>query len=212
MDIFAWSHKDIPGVDPEEAEHCLNIDPSHPPVRQKQIRFALERNKVISDEVDRLLEIDAIEPCQYSRWLSNVVVVKKKNEKWRVCIDFTNLNKACPKDSYPLPKINQLVDATAGYERMSFLDAYSGYNQIKMKEKDRIHTAFITERGLYCYKVMPFGLKNAGTTYQRLINHMFSKHIGKKVEAYIDDMAIKSKKSKDHVLGMEEIFGIFRKF
>ena len=148
-DVFAWSHKDIPGVDPEEAEHCLNIDPSYPPVRQKQRRFAPERNKVISDEVDRLLEIDAIEPCQYPRWLSNVVVVKKKNGKWRVCIDFTNLNKACPKDSYPLPKIDQLVDATAGYERMSFLDAYSGYNQIKMNEKDRIHTAFITERGLY---------------------------------------------------------------
>ena len=137
---------------------------------------------------------------------------KKKNGKWRVCIDFTNLNKACPKDSYPLPKIDQLVDATAGYERMSFLDAYSGYNQIKMSEKDRIHTAFITERGLYCYKVMPFGLKNAGATYRRLTNRMFSKHIGKKVEAYIDDMVIKSKKLKDHVSDMEEIFGIFRKF
>ena len=141
-----------------------------------------------------------------------MVVVKKKNGKWRVCIDFTNLNKACPKDSYPLPKIDQLVDATAGYERMSFLDAYSGYNQIKMNENDRIHTAFITERGLYCYRVMPFGLKNAGATYQRLINKMFNKHIGKKVEAYIDDMVIKSKKSGDHVSDMEEIFGIFRKF
>ena len=141
-----------------------------------------------------------------------MVVVKKKNGKWRVCIDFTNLNKACLKDRYPLPKIDQLVDATAGYEKMSFLDAYSGYNQIKMNENDRIHIAFITERGLYCYKVMPFGLKNAGATYQRLINQMFSKHIGKKVEAYIDDMVIKSKKSKDHVSNMEEIFGIFHKF
>ena len=81
-DIFAWSHKDIPRVDPEEAEHCLNIDPSHPPVRQKQRRFAPERNKVISDEVDRLLEIDAIEPCQYPRWLSNVVCGEK--EKWKM--------------------------------------------------------------------------------------------------------------------------------
>jgi len=181
-------------------------------MRQKQRRFTPERNKVISDEVDRLLEIDVIEPFQYPTWLSNVVVVKKKNGKWRVYIDFTNLNKACPKDSYPLPKIDQLVDATAGYERMSFLDAYSGYNQIRMSKKDRIHTAFITERGLYCYKVMPFGLKNAGATYQRLINRMFTKHIGTKVEAYIDDMVIKSKKSKDHVSDMEEIFGIFRKF
>ena len=82
----------------------------------------------MSDEVDRLLETDVIEPCHYPDWLSNIVVVKKKNGKWRVCIDFTNLNKACPKDSFPLPKIDQLVDATTGYERMSFLDAYSGYN------------------------------------------------------------------------------------
>ena len=141
-----------------------------------------------------------------------MVVVKKKNGKWRVCIDFTNLNKACPKDSYPLPKIDQLVDSMVGYERMSFLDAYSGYNQIKMNEKDRIHTAFITERGLYCYKVMSFDMKNTRATYQRLINRMFSKHIGRKVEAYIDDMVIKSRKSKDHISDMEEIFEIFRKF
>ena len=83
-DIFACSHRDIPRVDPEKAEHCLNIDPAHPPVRQKQRRFTLEWNKVISDEIDMLLEIDAIEPCQYPKWLSNVVVVKKKNGKWRV--------------------------------------------------------------------------------------------------------------------------------
>ena len=125
---------------------------------------------MISDEVDRLLEIDVIVSRQYPIWLSNVVVFKKKNGKWRVCIDFTNLNKDCPKDSYPLPKINQLVDTTAGYERMSFLDAYSNYNQIKMNERDGIRMAFITEKGLYCYKVMRFGLKNAGATYQRLIN------------------------------------------
>lgn len=87
-----------------------------------------------------------------------------------MCIDFTNLNKACSKDSYPLPKIDHLADATGEYERMSFLDVNSGYNQIKMNKKDKIHTTFITEKGLYCYKVMPFGLKNARATYQRLIN------------------------------------------
>ena len=130
----------------KEAKHFLNIDLMYPLVRQKQKIFALERNKIVNKEVDRLLEIDVIEPYQYPQWLSNVVVVKKKNDKWRVYIDFTNLNKACLKDSYPLPKTDQLVDVTTGYERMSFLDAYSRYNQIRMNERDRIHTVFITER------------------------------------------------------------------
>ena len=127
-------------------------------------------------------------------------------------IDFTNLNKAYLKESYPLPKIDQLVNTTAKYERISFLNAYSGYNQIKMNEGDTIHTTFITEKGLYCYKVMPFGLKNVVAMYQRLISRMFSKFIRIKVEAYIDDMVIKSKKSKDHVEDMEETFEVFRRF
>ena len=119
------------------------------------------------------------------------------------------MNKAYLKDTYLLPKIDQSVDKTTRYEIMSFLDTYSKHNQIIMNESNRIHTAFITERGLYCYKVMPFRLKNAGATYQRLINQMFSKHIGRKVEASIDDMVIKSKNSKDHVKDMEEIFEVF---
>ena len=104
--VFTWSHKDMTGVIPTVAQHCLNIDPTFSHVRQKQRRFAPEQNRIISEEVDRLLGVGAIEPCQYPSWLSNVVVVKKKNGKWRVCIGFTNLNKAYSKDSYPLPKIN----------------------------------------------------------------------------------------------------------
>ena len=106
-----------------------------------------------------------VSQVSYPDWLANTVVVPKKNGKWRVCIDYTDLNKACPKDSYPLPKIDQLVDSTAGHELLTFMDAYSGYNQIQMNPADREKTSFITERGLYCYNVMPFGLKNAGATY-----------------------------------------------
>ena len=119
---------------------------------------------------------------------------KKPNGKWRICIDYTDLNKACPKDSFPKPRIDQLVDATAGHELLSFMDAYSGYNQIRMSLEDEDKTVFMTDRGLYCYKVMPFGLKNAGATYQRLVNKIFSGMIGRTMEVYIDDMLVKSLK------------------
>ena len=101
-------------------------------------------------------------------------MVKKANEKWRMCVDFTNLNQACPKDSYLLPQIDVLVDSTARHRLLSFMDAFSGYNQIKLDEVDQEKTFFVTSQGLFCYKVMPFGLKNAGATYQRLMNKMFA--------------------------------------
>ena len=92
-------------------------------------------------------------------------MVKKANGKWRICVDFIDLNKAYPKDGYPLPCIDQLVDLTAGHRLLSFMDAFFGYNQIRMDEANQEKTYFITSQGLFCYKVMPFGLKNAGATY-----------------------------------------------
>ena len=121
-----------------------------------------------------------------------MVMVKKSNGKWRMCVDFTDLNRACPKDGYPLPWIDTLVDSTARHELLSFMDAFSGYNQIKMNEEDQEKTSFITSQGIFCYKVMPFGLKNAGATYQRLMNKMFTHQIGRNVQVYVDDMLVKS--------------------
>ena len=112
-----------------------------------------------------------------------------------MCVDFTNLNKACPKDSFPLPRIDQLVDSTTGHKLLTFMDAFSGYNQIKMDEETQEKIALIISQGLYCYKVTPFELKNAGATYQRLMNKMFNKQIGRNMEVYVDDMLVKSKKS-----------------
>ena len=186
-------HKDIHEIDPYYRCHELNIDSAYPVVKQKSQCFSPENNKTITDEVDRLLEIGAIEDCKYSDWVSNLVVVKKKNGKDRVCINFTNLHKACLKDSFPLPKIDQMVDATTRYPRMSFLDTYSGYNHTPMKKEDRIHTTFTTHKGLLCYKVMPFGLENVGATYLRLMNKILDALLGKTMEIYIDDMVITSK-------------------
>ena len=101
----------------------------------------------------------------YLDWLADVVMVKKANGKWRMCVDFTDLNKACHKDSYPLPRIDNLVDSTVRHELLSFMDAFLGYDQIRMEETDQEKTSFVTSQGLFCYKVMSFGLKNAGATY-----------------------------------------------
>ena len=112
-----------------------------------------------------------------------------------MCVDYTYLNKACPKDSYPLPTIDQLVDSTACHQLYSFIDAAQGYHQIPMKKENEEKTSFITHEGLYCYKVMPFGLKNIGATYQRLMNHVLQDHIGKNIEVYVDDIIVKSQGS-----------------
>uniref|UniRef100_A0A2N9G8J0 RNA-directed DNA polymerase n=1 Tax=Fagus sylvatica TaxID=28930 RepID=A0A2N9G8J0_FAGSY len=168
-DVFAWSVYEAPGVSPDLACHSLNISGDAKPVSQKRRKLAPERAEIVAKEVERLLEANAIRSVQYPTWLSNTVVVKKKNGKWRVCVDFTDLNRACPKDPFPLPRIDQLVDSASGHERMSFLDAFQGYHQIPMAHSDQEKTAFITPKGVYCYRVMPFGLKNAGATYQRMV-------------------------------------------
>ena len=131
--------------------------------------------------------------------VSNTVVIKKKSGKWRVCIDFTDLNKACPKDPFPMPKIYQLVDATVGHPRMSFLDAFQGYHQIPLALDDQEKTVFVTPVGNYHFKVMPFGLKNVGSTYQRMMMRMFESQLGKNIEVYIDDMVVKSKVVSEHL-------------
>ena len=109
-----------------------------------------------------------------TRLAANIVMVKKVNGKWRMCVNFTDLNKACPKDSYPLPRFDILVDSTARHQLLSFIGAFSGYNQIKLAKTDQEKTSFVTNQGLFCYKVMPFELKNVGATYQRLMNKMFT--------------------------------------
>ena len=153
-----------------------------------------------------------IKEVYYPDWLANVVMVKKASGKWRMCVDFTNLNEACPKDSYPLSRIDQLVDSTAGHQLLSFMDAFSGYNQIKMDETDQEKTSFITSQGLFCYKVMSFGLKNAGATYQRLVNHMFRPQIGQNVEVYVDDILVKSVDEGSHLDDLQETFETLRRY
>ena len=178
LDVFAWTHDDMPSIDPSTICHKLNVDPSIQPIKQKRRVFTPNRNQAISDEIEKLLTVGFIREVYYPDWLANVVMVKKSNSKWRMCVDFTDLNKVCPKDSFPLPRINQLVDSMAGHKLLTFMDAFSRYNQIMMNEDDQEKTSFITSKGLFCYKVMPFGLKNTRATYQQLMNKMFHNQIG----------------------------------
>ena len=144
QDVFAWIHKDMPGIDPSVMVHKLNVSPSFPPIRQKKRVFAQEQDKAIAKEVRKLLEAGFIREVYYPDWLANVVMVKKANGNRRMCVDFTDLNKACPKDSYLLPRIDTLVDSIARHQLLSFMDAFSGYNQIRMDESDQEKTSFVT--------------------------------------------------------------------
>ena len=128
------------GVDPVVITHRLNVNPSFKPVKQKRRSFSPERQKGINEEVSKLLQAKAIREVEYSEWLANVVLVKKANNKWQLCIDFTDINKACPKDSFSLPRIDLILDATTGHVLLSFMDAFSGYNQISMDPSDQEKT------------------------------------------------------------------------
>jgi hypothetical protein len=139
--------------------------------------------------------------------VSNPVIVPKKNMEVRwVCVDYTSLNKHCPKDPFPLPRIDQIIDATVGCARLSFLDAYSCYNQIKLKKEDEEKTTFITPYSIFCYEVMPFGLKNAGATYQRMMQNCLESQIGQNIQVYIDDVVITTRLEDTLISDLKETF------
>ena len=211
VDVFAWNPYEALGVDPSFICHRLNMNTAVIPKRQPPRQPSKEHVEVVRSEVVELKQAGAIKEVFYPQWLANTVVVKKKTGKWRVCVDFMDLNKACLKDPFPMPKIDQLVDATMGHPRMSFLDAFQGYQQIPLAMDDQEKTAFVTPIGNYHYKVMPFGLKNAGSTYQRMMTKMFEPQLGRSIEVYIDDMVVKSKVVFEHVEDLTSIFGILRK-
>jgi hypothetical protein len=200
----------MPGIPREVAEHSLDILPNARAVQQRLCRFDEEQRRAIGAELRKLLEAGFIKEVFHPTWLANPVLVKKKNEKWRMCVDYTSLNKACPKVPFPLPCIDQIVDSMAGCELLCFLDAYSGYHQIKMKESDQLTTSFITPFGTFCYVTMPFGLRNAGATYQRCMQHVFGDHIRRTVEAYVDDIVVKTNKADDLVGDLAVAFGCLR--
>ena len=164
LDIFAWSAYKAPRVDPEFVCHHLNVNLCVTPKKQIPRLSSKEHAEAIKDEVRKLKQTGVIKEVFYPEWLANTVVVKKKSGKWRVCVYFTNLNKACLKDPFPIPRIDQLVDATFGHPRMSFLYAFQCYHQIPPALSNQEKTAFLSLTGNFHYRVTPFELKNARST------------------------------------------------
>src|SRR4051812_6569007 len=202
----------MPGVPRELAEHKLQVDPKARPVKESLRRFSSEKRKAIGQEIARLLEAGFIKEIFHSEWLANPVMVPKKDKSWRTCVDFHHINKVCPKDHFPLPRIDQIVDSTSGCERLCFLDAYSGYHQIWLYERDEILTAFITPFGCFCYITMPFGLKNAGATYQRMMQNCLIWQIGRNAEVYVDDIVVKSAEGSSLLADLAETFQSLRSY
>jgi ribonuclease HI len=209
-DVFAWSALDLVGVSRTIIEHSLGIDPSVRPKKQRLRKMSDEKIEAAKAEVHRLLEANFIEPVAYPTCLANVVIVQKKSGKWRMCIDFTSLNKACPKDNFPLPRIDKIVDSAAGCKVMSLLDCFSGYHQIYMKEEDKASTSFITPFGMYCFIRMPEGLKNAGSTFPCLTKTVLESQVGRNIFTYVDDIVVASKSKDDHLADLAEKFANMR--
>jgi hypothetical protein len=168
-DVFAWSAKDLQGVDKDIIEHALEADQKIAPKKQKLQKMSEEKVKVVEAEVQRLQDAKVIREVKYPIWLANTVPVKKNNGKWRMCIDFTHLNKACKKDDFPLERVDKIIGDAANSEMLSLLDMSSGYHQIRVHKEDEEKTSFITPFGTFCFVRMPEGLKNAGCTFSRMI-------------------------------------------
>jgi hypothetical protein len=211
QDVFAWSSSDLRGVSQEVMEHELKVDPKVKPRKQRLCTMSEDRKKATKSKVQKLLDAGVIHEGQYPEWLANVVMVPKKNSNWKMCIDFTTLNKFCPKDEFPLPRIDTLVDAAAGSEMLSMLDCFSGYHQIFMKKSDEEKTSLTTLFGTYCYVRMPEGLRNAGCTFNRTIIAVLDTQLDRNISAYVDDVVVRSKKREDHIADLRETFANLHK-
>jgi hypothetical protein len=209
-DVFSWSALDLVGVSRTIIEHSLGIDPSVRPKKQRLCKMSDEKTEAAKVEVHCLLEANFIEPAAYPTWLANVVMVPKKSGKWQMCINFTSLNKACPKDNFPLPRIDKIVDSAAECELMSLLDCFSGYHQIYMKDEDMASTSFITPFDTYCFVRMPEGLKNAGSTFSRLTKTVLESQVGWNIFTYVDNIVVASKNKEDHLADLAETFANMR--
>eukprot|EP00253_Pinus_taeda_P004642 PITA_04642 len=210
--VFAWNYDDLKTYDTSIIQHTIPMLPEQKPVQQKLRKIHPNLESQIKSELNKLLKAKIIFPVRHSNWVSNMVPVRKKNGDIRICIDFRNLNKASQKYNFPLPTMEQILHSLAGSELMSFLDGFSGYNQVLVHPDDRLKTTFRTKWGTYAYQKMPFGLINAGATFQREMDIAFKGLINKTVVVYLDDITVFSKKRSNHLHDLNQIFEHCRRY
>ena len=195
-DVFAWSYADMEGINPKFYQHKINLKEGIVQVKQQRYRMNPNSAKQVKEEIDRLLRVGFIYPIEKATWLSPIVIVPKKNMKIRVCVDYQRLNAATIPDPFPLPFIDSLLDEVVGKEMYTFLDGFSGYNQVKMDLEDRDKTTFITEWGVFVATVMMFGLKNAPTTFQRMVQEIFYDYLMDFMKVFVDDFSVAEERAK----------------
>src|ERR1700733_409275 len=204
--VFAWNYDELKTYDTSTFQHTIPMINNEKPVQQKLRKIHPNLENQIKTELNKLLKAKIIFPVRHSKWVSNMVPVRKENRDIRICIDFRNLNKACQKDNFPLPPMEQILQAVEGSELMSFLDGFSRYNQVLVHPNDQLKTTFRTKWGTYAYRKMPFGLINVGATFQRAIDIAFKGLVNKSIVIYLDDITMYSKKRSDHLKDLKQIF------
>lgn len=188
MDVFSLSYQDMPGFDTDIIEHKLPLQPEFALVKKKLRRTMPDMSIKIREEVKRYFNAEFLVVAKFPQWVTNIVLIPKNDDKVRMCVDYRDLNKASPKDDFLLPYIDVLVDNTTKFSVFSFMDGFFGYNQVKMAPEDMENTIFITPWGTFCYKVMPFRIKNVEATYKRVMITLFHDIMHKEIEVYVDDM------------------------
>jgi hypothetical protein len=211
-DVFAWTYDDLKTYDTSVIEHKIPLKEGAKPFRQKLRQINPMLLPVMEKEVKKLLDARIIVPLRYSEWVANLVPVRKKSREIRLCVDFRNLNRSSKKDNYPLPKMEHILQRVTGASRISMIDGFSGYNQISVMPKDREKTAFTTPWGTFMYAKMPFGLLNAGATFQRVMDIAFIGEKDQFVVIYLDDVTVFSRTDEEHRCHLKRFFLKCRRF
>jgi hypothetical protein len=211
-DVFSWSYEDLKVYDTKVIQHVIPIKDDHKPFKQKLRRINPLLLPLIEKEVRKLFDAKIIVSLRFSKWLANLVPVRKKSGEIRLCVDFQNLNRVSLKDNYPLPKMDYILQKVVGSQKMSMLDGFSGYNQIMVHPDDQEKTTFTTPWGTFMYAKMPFGLMNAGETFQRDMDIDFVDEKDKFIVIYLDDITVFSYSDDEHLKHLRRVFQKCRKF